>query len=260
MVKQDKIEVQLVDAATKLPFKEHQSRNNGLTYVEVEPDADYFIRIDTRGLSRPMLAQIHVDGKRLQNSVRVFEEEKITGLLKTFISDGNLQTVTKSFKFMRRTYQEPSNSSPLSLPWSRSVRVTIYEEKSRRFVLEPITWNEDWTDSVDEARGASLTPSKKLVASAEGGHSCDQYTQHGYYNSTFGPKITSFNLHYGTVPELIHLGVLPAWNGRRVLPPHEVKHQAEVPYTQPKKIKLASPNPSIPGTEYELFDLTSLPD
>lgn len=45
MVVQGNFKVELIDATTKQPFKEHTSK--GKTYAEVEPDAEYFIRITT---------------------------------------------------------------------------------------------------------------------------------------------------------------------------------------------------------------------
>ena len=43
MVVRNGYQVQLVDARTKIPFKEHEK--DGKIYVEAEPDAEYFIAI-----------------------------------------------------------------------------------------------------------------------------------------------------------------------------------------------------------------------
>jgi len=47
MVKQGDFTVELVNATTKQPFKEHTS-SNGETYVEVEPGVEYFIHVDNQ--------------------------------------------------------------------------------------------------------------------------------------------------------------------------------------------------------------------
>ena len=56
--------VQLVKADTKKPFKEQTK--NGQTYVEVEPEVEYYISIQMLGIARSgdLIARCLVDGKR----------------------------------------------------------------------------------------------------------------------------------------------------------------------------------------------------
>ncbi|GKY92178.1 hypothetical protein MPSEU_000189100 [Mayamaea pseudoterrestris] len=65
MVVRSGFQVDLVDAETKKPFKEHEK--DGKVYVEVEPDTDYFIairRITQEGFPK-ILSLYSVDGKKL---------------------------------------------------------------------------------------------------------------------------------------------------------------------------------------------------
>eukprot|EP00957_Ditylum_brightwellii_P010059 759333-Ditylum_brightwellii.AAC.1 len=62
MVKQGNLTVELVDAVTKEPFREHTY--NGKIYVEVEPEAEYFIQI-TNQSKETIYWSFYVDGEGL---------------------------------------------------------------------------------------------------------------------------------------------------------------------------------------------------
>lgn len=64
MVIVNDFEIQIVTAEEKIPFKEHK---NGLnTYVEVEPDAEYFLSVrKVRSSSTDCLVTLEIDGKCL---------------------------------------------------------------------------------------------------------------------------------------------------------------------------------------------------
>ena len=55
----DGFTVELVNAETKRPFKEHQIPD-GRIYIEVEPDAGYFIRLAT-DCKREVIGAVEVD-------------------------------------------------------------------------------------------------------------------------------------------------------------------------------------------------------
>jgi hypothetical protein len=58
--------VNLVDATTKVAFKEHTKGSE--TYVEAEPDAEYFVHIEVpQGMQ--VAAEIRVDGKSLDRAI-----------------------------------------------------------------------------------------------------------------------------------------------------------------------------------------------
>lgn len=51
MVKKGPFTVEIIDAYTKQAFKEHNDTNDGKIYAEVEPDAEYFIRVKPNTLA-----------------------------------------------------------------------------------------------------------------------------------------------------------------------------------------------------------------
>ena len=63
MVRQGWFEIELINAETKVPFKEH-THTDGRTYSEVEPDADYFIRVKGHNLEVAVV-KLSIDGKDL---------------------------------------------------------------------------------------------------------------------------------------------------------------------------------------------------
>ena len=65
MVVNREFSVQLVDAITKQPFKEH--RHDGKVYVEVEPGSEYYIqvKVDNTFKGGKVYAEFFVDGKDL---------------------------------------------------------------------------------------------------------------------------------------------------------------------------------------------------
>ena len=100
MVVRSGFEVQLVDAKTKLPFKEHEK--DGKIYVEAEPDAEYFIairRIDAPGI--PVIqSYFYVDGTSLgyhSNHTKV----EMTPSYKGIFSRTNGISKTISLKFSK---------------------------------------------------------------------------------------------------------------------------------------------------------------
>ena len=69
-----KYTVELVDAETKIPFKEHCAPD-GRVFVEVEPDIDYLIMVDVDGQTK-VIADFCVDGKCLGYDSVVFKTRR----------------------------------------------------------------------------------------------------------------------------------------------------------------------------------------
>ena len=63
MVRQGWFEIELINAETKVPFKEH-THTDGRTYAEVEPDTDYFIHVRSHK-NKKVILKFSVDGKDL---------------------------------------------------------------------------------------------------------------------------------------------------------------------------------------------------
>ncbi|GKY99190.1 hypothetical protein MPSEU_000874400 [Mayamaea pseudoterrestris] len=75
MVVRSGFEVQLVNAVSKVSFKEHDK--DGETYVEVEPDVDYFVAIRRINAGPLMVAYIIVDGNNLGYKICYLEYKQV---------------------------------------------------------------------------------------------------------------------------------------------------------------------------------------
>ena len=81
MVVAGKFKVEVVYAETKIPFKEHTATTDGDTYVEVEPDAEYFVDIESKS-EDPVVAYIRIDGKDLGYNVTLRKKQNyLSGLV-----------------------------------------------------------------------------------------------------------------------------------------------------------------------------------
>ncbi|GKY92179.1 hypothetical protein MPSEU_000189200 [Mayamaea pseudoterrestris] len=155
MVIRSGFEVQLVHADSKLPFKEHEK--DGKIYVEVEPDAEYFIAIRRLNNTGPpaIVSQYSIDGKRLNYSRALSEKAEFTydGIYSQMNGKSSTVTVRQASTSCERkwsSYSATGNISTckkkflLSEP-GHSTRKTPVAHVSRHFIpgrdIETITLN-----------------------------------------------------------------------------------------------------------------------
>jgi hypothetical protein len=74
MVKKGRFTVELVSADSKVKFQQHTK--DGKTYVEVEPEAEYFVRVAAEPAPR-VSGRIDVDGKSLGYKLLFQPESRI---------------------------------------------------------------------------------------------------------------------------------------------------------------------------------------
>jgi hypothetical protein len=127
MVKQGRFTVELVSADSKVKFQEHTK--DGKTYVEVEPEAEYFIHVAAE--AGPLLkAKILVDGKWLGYNTYIKnraneKEKKVMGLWST---DGIASTHTALMFAKAKVFNHSTNDEPQDKPfWTGNVQVQIFE-------------------------------------------------------------------------------------------------------------------------------------
>ena len=89
MVKQGDFEIELVHADSKVPFKEHEK--DGKVYVEVEPDAEYYISVKRIGRNHDgsLMVQYLVDDQDLGYHTtfhKIDEEPDYSGVWNLLIS------------------------------------------------------------------------------------------------------------------------------------------------------------------------------
>lgn len=255
MVQIGDLDIQLVDAETKLPFKEHL--NKGKVYVEVEPNVEYYISLRKIKVSEDVLVcQYYVDGKGLDYSTPYYpsfvnqESPHYRGLWS--FEDG--VSTMKALKFQKPKLllngesTQNANKSPTIMMGQVKVDVFagVYKGQRQRYQIDRSSGFE--TASAD--RGA--TDKKKNLRSG-GGKATDSSTiptEYGHYD--MGSKLYSITLNYCAASGLVLCGVLPKprdrWEHHRMLYPYKP--------TSNKRMRLV-PTTTEDG-KAELFDLSTL--
>jgi hypothetical protein len=123
MVKKGRFTVELVEADSKAPFKEHAKNNE--TYVEAQPDAEYFVRI-AAGAGDNVRAKIFVDGKCLgySKNFKTRQEKSLTCGLWYF--DG-VRSTQKALLFAKAKVFNSSDTALEAHFWIGNVTVEFKE-------------------------------------------------------------------------------------------------------------------------------------
>jgi hypothetical protein len=133
MVNKGRFTVALVNADTKATFKEHT--RHGEIYVEVEPEAEYFIRIEVGAGATgkaAVVAKMFVDDASLGYDI-VFkgQAEKETASAGLWSYDGASSMTTALMfarsKFFTSQINSSNQSSTTPLPWTGEVQVEFFE-------------------------------------------------------------------------------------------------------------------------------------
>ncbi|GKY92177.1 hypothetical protein MPSEU_000189000 [Mayamaea pseudoterrestris] len=217
MVIRSDLKVELVDAESKKPFKEHEKDGN--IYVEVEPDMDYFIAIRRWHLPNTP-HQVH----------------------RGFWSRVNGQGQDIALQF---TKPRPSNPGTGYEGITGKVEVRLFEG-----IPEGILLDYDFIDSVDpdptlEGERANISEKKFLLSEKGYFTSMSEFTGAKTVSDAYSPGkfIDSITLHYCTAVGLIEVGVLPKpqpWDYHRMKFPVRAGQQTALhkPMKHPRLEKL----------------------
>jgi len=212
MVKKGRFGLQLVDAATpEVSFKEHTAED-GATYIEVEPDAEYFLKVGISSDFKNVAYDIEVDGEDLgYNSKHHSCEEKIKGLR----SREQGESTHKSLKFRglydlhdqtkEKTTVSPNDSNG---DWIGEIVVTFVEV----IELEGYHNRKDATKSKWSGSHKSINCNKKkLVKSGKGTTTKISTASRRMKRRNWkkGKIIETITVKYCTTVGLINIGVLP---------------------------------------------------
>jgi hypothetical protein len=253
MVKIDSLSVQLVNAETNLPFREHCGPD-GNDYVEVEPNAEYWIRIQS---DRPgdVLCDFEVDGEHLGF------HEILSYPFYTYSDVGIWsktagQNLEKSFKVKKLEARDGNEAF-----WIGSVHVDFYEA-----VLVAVRDYEE-PDFANHWNGGQIpnlcegSAGKKAVASHVGTTSRVVATD----NKSYQPDrwLQSITLLYCTAVGLIHVGVLPkpsAWEYHRMKFPAAITTSYHRAIIQPELLTVQTRTRSGDLLEEKTFEMFNLED
>ncbi len=240
--------VQLVNAETMIPFREHRG-SDGNDYVEVEPDVEYWIRVQSDRQSA-VLCDFQVDGKD-------------TGVHETLIYPHNVssdvgiwskiagQNMDQSLKVKNMQTRRHGDEAF----WIGKVLVNFHE-------AIPSAVTDENPDFVNLWKKGNIP---KVVASQIGTKLKSKPITETKYKH--GSLLHSITLHYCTAMGLIHVGVLPKpefWEYHRMR--FSAGNEAAAALTgvvdiKPEVVKLQTWNPAgdlVEEKTYEMFDLTQL--
>jgi len=270
MVKRAGFTLEIINAETNEPFKEHTCPTTGKTYVEVEPDAEYFLQLSQD--RKPMLLGMYaIDGEHLGYQISLFAEGPhiLCGLLRLCGGKTNMTAL----KFSKTSsLQQNSAERTRPLPWTGIIKASYYEainpiEKFGGLPDYTSTWS---GGNVECARGDGSGLIGKKGVKSQSGNIIDVQkvpaSNISYVQYRPGRCLQTIEVQYCTAPGLIQAGILPK-------PPMWDCHQKsfsrkrsapEIPIVTPQRIKreasVIDGHTVMQAKEYELFDLSGTPD
>ncbi|GKY92223.1 hypothetical protein MPSEU_000193500 [Mayamaea pseudoterrestris] len=205
MVIRSGFEVQLVHADSKLPFKEHEK--DGKIYVEVEPDAEYFIAVRRVDMSGPqaILGSYKLDGKALgyySTHTAVETMPRFLGI----VSRTNGIEKKNAFRFSKP--RMATNGGGFGGTMGSADIHQLYE--GMLFGLKPVA---DFTTTFDAASAGAAnaaTGKKKFLLSTSGSMTVKTETEPNKMFNSYEKcnLIDTITLYYCSALGLIQVGVL----------------------------------------------------
>jgi hypothetical protein len=249
MVVVNNFKFQIVSAEddNKTPFKEWNSKTNRKTYVEVEPDAEYFLSVEmAQPSSTSLYCDYYVDGKYLGYhdtfpATHILNRPMIRGI---FSRSNSTVTTMKALKFVKASFHSSNSKDYVGFGSAIGAGMGVIEMKVYQAIENGYTstGNEKrftssfTTSSIDIEDGAFVTM-KKNLRTGEGNKSVvTKYSNMNGVKMTYlkGPQLYTIPLYYCATLGLVSVGILPkppAWDYHRMVKPSkltaEEKQQVE---------------------------------
>lgn len=240
------VSVQLVDATTGEAFKEHHKDDK--IYVEVEPMADYFIKIDRKSEDGSgqdiVIVDFKIDGTELNFNY--------TGNLQRPYQVGSWQLQNGESTMMSLKFGTPvvSDDSAMEVEASPapvtdtsngmtgSIELLVFEAKPMKEALDE--WADFSSNNPDCAVDKPIADQMhmKAVRSGLGTVPRDAPISKGPTSYEKGELLETITLNYCTALGLIYAGILDQ-------PPHWEKAQMEAPWTGHDDPELEGIKPEI---------------
>ena len=240
MVVVDNFKFQIVSTEddNKTPFKEWESKTNLETYVEVEPDAEYFLSVEKVQLSSTSLyCEYYVDGKFLGYYDAFPVNRNLGPRFRGIFSRSNSSVETmKALKFVKASFHS-SNKEDSKVGFGSEIgagmgviEMKVYQAIENGYTA---TGNEKsfassfTTSSIDIEDGAVVTM-KKNLRTGEGNKSVvTKASNMNGVKMTYlkGPELYTIPLYYCATLGLISVGILPkppAWDYQRMIRPSKL--------------------------------------
>jgi hypothetical protein len=269
MVQKGLLSVELIDAVTKEPFREHKGGDDSVdkhcvdSFVEVEPGSEYFLRI-ANDSSSTIICNITVDGSDLGYEFCLGPNEYDDKGLWTLVDGTSQHTALKVDKVIASvTTETPNPNSEIGI-----VNVDFFEFVDGDGTEIANDFKSDWNGTKQAPKEAQSVDddTKRLVKSQQGSHSETLSNDDGKRKVySYGEAIETARLKYCTAVGLIVEGVLvkpPLWDWARMTQKKDQNHDTEeVLKVNPQILKRNTCDGDgnvIEIKEFEMFDLTSV--
>ena len=253
MVQVNSLEVQLVHAETKVPFKEHQKKGCGQVYVEVEPDTEYFISVKKiRRTDKKLLMRLTVDGKDIGYKVHFHEREYAANYYGLLIRQDGVDS-NKALKFEKARFDHSPAEASL-FPYTGVMGQVGIRVCEGHYVGQFL--KQDLKSTFEAAPGCP-GPAKKKLRSAEGQVTDTRARATHFEHFEEGKELHSITVKYCAAPGLIAAGILPR------PPPSSSRSAASAIAAQKSLLGLAKVTTkvsNIDGTRYDFIDLSGVPE
>ena len=235
VVKDFEFQIVSTEDDNKTPFKEWESKTNLETYVEVEPDAEYFLSVEmVQTSSTSLLCEYYVDGKFL-GYLDVFPGilgPRFRGIFSR--SNSSVETM-KALKFVKASFHSSNKEDRVGFGSEIGAGMGVIEMKVYQAIENgyTATGNEKsfassfTTSSIDIEDGAFVTM-KKNLRTGEGNKSVvTKASNMNGVKMTYlkGPQLYTIPLYYCATLGLISVGILPkppAWDYQRMIRPSKL--------------------------------------
>ena len=209
MVQQGDFKVEIVEAESKVPFKEHHK--DGKVYVEVEPEIEYFISIQKVGTSvkKQTYMQISIDGKDVPYCCHYAPDNLSGAAFRGLwsVSGGRETTTALKFEKPRATTDGSTRTPPSQL--MGTIEVKLYESVFQGYGLLGTVEKGSVGSEIDSALSQGLK-GKKVLRSTAGTNTVTRQARSGQVpRYTKGPLYDTITLDYCAAVGLIVTGVLP---------------------------------------------------
>ena len=258
--------VELVDANTKVAFKEFPGSNGVDAYVEVEPNLEYFVQDKSDYPKGYILAEIQVDGVHLGYICSNLEEGKIYkfGVWSyNAITSQSVNTALQVHKAVSHSALVHSEDVTETKSDVGMVEVLLYEDiqLEGNNQMEDVVLKFAGTSPVIDSQHHTYTKHLKSLSGEKQEFDHDNGIRRNYKR---GNKLDSIKVRYCSTVGLIENGVLPKpplWEWHRMLNSKKdetIQSELQIQPTQ-WKYELRDNNGNIVKTvESDFFDLTNL--
>jgi len=230
------------ESGVKIPFQEHSKNNK--TYIEVEPDAEYFLSVrQIRSSSTPLYTTYSIDEQNLDfhyswswGTHPLNVDPQLIGI---WSYTNGIETY-KALKFVSATfttYDNKTGSIPSSMTGMGKIQMEVYHgifqgmERRQNYVVADL---ETSPIDVDRNNSDAYVTKKKNLRSAVGNTTMVSFKNEERPFYKRGSHLYTITLYYCATPGLIAVGVLPKpphWTHARMI------HPAQTAAKEKKKIK-----------------------